>query len=316
MNLIEPHESFAVAVAVGPDELEIERVTDLAASVAAYEPGPGWFVMVDDSPEERRLDRIVKLPASWKAISLPHPRRDRATTFKIGIGIISAVLSSLKWIQENTEVAFVLKVDTDSLVINPFADRIAATFRETPTLGMVGAYRSTPDGLPRDWTGHADALRRTFEPPPLDWKRPLASSRERKAFYPPPAGVAYEMAKANSAFDAGEHCVGGGYAVSRMLLDRLAAAGLLDDPMLWSGVDLPEDVAVGMHVRAVEMSLADAVAPGETFGVRYRGLPFLPEELAAKGYAVIHSVKNDDRVDEASVRAFFAQRREVSSVSR
>jgi hypothetical protein len=300
---------FAVAVAVGPGEREVERVIDLAASLVAYERGPGWFVMVDDSPEQRGLDRVVALPAGWAAVSLPHPRHDRATTFKVGKGIISAVLAALKWIQANTDAAYVLKLDTDSLVINPFADKLAVIFNASPALGMVGACHTTPNGTPRDWSGHAKAVRRYFEPPAFDWKHPIASSNARRAFTAPPAAAAYEMAKTNPAFDCGEHCMGGGYAVSRTLLDRLAPARLLDDPMIWTGIDLPEDVTVGIHVRAVDMTFADNVAPGEVFGVRYRGLPFLPEELVAKGYSVIHAVKNDDRVDEATVREYFAKRR-------
>ena len=306
---LSPHNPFAVAVAVGPGEREVERVIDLAASLAAYERGPGWFVMVDDSPEQRSLDRVIRLPSTWTPVSLPHPRHDRATSFKVGKGIISAVLAALKWIQANTDSAYVLKLDTDSLVINSFADKLATVFNASPTLGMVGACHMTPNGTQRDWAGHAKVVRRYFEPPAFDWKHPIASSKARKSFVAPPAVAAYAMAEKNPSFDVGEHCMGGGYAVSRTLLDRLAAAGLLADPMVWTGIDLPEDVTVGIHVRAVEMTFADSVAPGEIFGVRYRGLPFLPEELATKGYSVIHAVKNDERVDEATVRKYFADRR-------
>ena len=311
MNAATPSSSspFAVAVAVGPGEREVERVVDLAASVAHYERGPAHFVMIDDSPQQRGLDRVVQMPPTWTPVSLPHPRHDRETTFKVGKGIISAVLAAMKWIQAHTNAAYVLKVDTDSLVIAPFAAKLERVFRESPTLGMVGAYKLTPNGTAREWSGHAKALFRTFEPPPFDWLHPVASTQARSAFNPPAAVEAYNLAKATGVYDLGEHCMGGGYAVSRTLLDRLAAAKLIDDPMRWTGVDLPEDVTVGMHTRAVGMTLADYVAPGEVFGVRYRGLPFLPEELVDKGYSVIHAVKNDERVDEATIRGFFAQRR-------
>lgn len=300
---------FAVAVAIGPGDREIERVTDLAASVAYYEPGPAHFVMIDDSPEPRGLERAVTLPAGWTAVSLPHPRHDRATTFKVGKGIISAVLAAMKWIQANTEARYVLKLDTDSLVIAPFATRLEKLFTDSAQLGMVGAYKRTPNGTARDWSGHAKVLKRTFEPPQLDWRHPLASTRARAAFRPPAAADVYQLARKSGAYDPGEHCMGGGYAVSRTLLDRLAAARLLAEPMRWTGIDLPEDVTVGMHTRAVGMTLADDVEPGGIFGVRYRGLPFLPEELVEKRYAVIHAVKNDDRMDEAAIRRFFAKRR-------
>jgi hypothetical protein len=306
-----PRKPFAVAVPVGPGAREVERVIDLAASLAAYERGPGWFVMVDDSPEPRTLSSAVKLPPAWTPISIPHPRHDRDTVFKVGIGIISAVLASMKWIQANTDAAFVLKLDTDSLIINPFASKLAAIFRTSQTLGMVGAYRMTPNGTPRDWSKHAEALFRTFEPPEAPWRG--SASVQTVNSHAPVAADVYERAMQNALFDPGEHCMGGGYAVSRPLLDRLAEARFLDDPMTWTGIDLPEDVTLGMHVRAVEMTFADAVAPGNVFGVRYRGLPFLPEELVDKNYSVIHAVKNDERVNEAKVRGFFAKRRALAS---
>ena len=300
---------FAVAVAVGPGEKEVARLIDLAASVGAFEHGPAHFVMIDDAPEPRFLDRVVKLPSRWAPISLPHPRHDRTQTFKVGKGIITAVLASLKWIQANTHAEFVLKLDTDSLVIAPFADKLEKLFKASPTLGVVGAHKTTPNGTARDWSHHAKSLRRLFEQPAFEWKKPLASMKARNAWTAPPTLAVYERARAKSGFDAGEHCMGGGYAVSRTLLDRMAAAGYLNDVMAWSGIDLPEDVTVGLHVRATDMTFADNVGPGELFGVRYKGLPFSPEEIAAKRYAVIHAVKNDETYDEAAVRKFFAERR-------
>ena len=68
---------YAIAVAVGPDPKELERVSDLIESVRAYEPGPCHFVMIDDSPEDRDLPKALKFPEGWKpasvAASWPRP---------------------------------------------------------------------------------------------------------------------------------------------------------------------------------------------------------------------------------------------------
>jgi hypothetical protein len=44
---------FAVAVCVGPQPVEVDRLLDLADSLCAYERGPGWLVMVDDAEVPR-----------------------------------------------------------------------------------------------------------------------------------------------------------------------------------------------------------------------------------------------------------------------
>jgi hypothetical protein len=300
-----PAEAFAVAVAVGPDAREIDRLRDLADSVGHHEPvARAWFVMIDDAPEPRALASHVSLPASWRAVSLHHPRHDRAQVFRVGKGIVSAVLLAMKWIQANTDAAFALKLDTDSLVIRPFRQPIAQRFAAVPTLGIVGAYRTTPNGTPRDWSHHARTLRAMLRPP-FSVRHPL----RRLMWKPDPrqAHLVDLVERANAhGYDLAEHCMGGGYAVARSLLDAMARAGQLDDVTRWMGVDLPEDVTLGLHCRANAFTLADAL---DTFGVRYEGLPFLPQELVDRGYAVIHAVKNDPRLDEARVRAFFKAQR-------
>ena len=299
---------FAIAVAVGPGDREVERLIDLADSVAAYEQGPGWFVMVDDAPEPRALDTRVRLPASIKPIALHHPRHAQTQVkYKSGKGICSAVLLALGWIQANTNADFVLKLDTDSLIIGPFRERLLAAFRAAPMAGVVGAFTETPTGSKRDWSMHQTPIRNATTPP-FSWRHPLRSMRRRNDPGVQQARSVHRAALRNG-YTTGEHCMGGGYAVTRELLNRMAHAGHFAKANVWTSVDLPEDVMLGMHTRAVGSGFANAVAPGEVFGIRYRGLPFTLEELVAKDYAVIHAVKNDERVDEATVRKFFAERR-------
>ena len=304
---------FAVAVNVGPGDREIERLIDLAASVTAWEPhGPAWFVMVDDGgPTPRDLDRRLTLPAGWKAISLHHPRRPGVGNYKFGKGICSPVLVSLAWIQKNTDARFVLKLDTDSLVIAPFAQRITHRFEDDRDLAMVGAYRTTPNGSSRDWTAHEHGLRTQLHRSPIARLRAaMGQPTERCSRLAPLRAVVTRAKNGTHGYVHGEHCLGGGYALSRPFIDRLAHDGWLRDPLAWQAIDLAEDAMVGIHVRAVDMTFADSVAAGDIFGIRYKGLPFPPAELQAKGYSVIHAVKNDPHVDEATIRAFFAERRQ------
>jgi hypothetical protein len=107
----------------------------------------------------------------------------------------------------------------------------------------------------------------------------------------------------------GEHCLGGAYAVPRRFLDGVAAKGWYDDWPAWVPLDIGEDVCIGVYVGAVGLSCANANRPGEPFGVEYRDIPLPPAELVDAGYAVIHSIKDQDGLTEAEIRRFFADRR-------
>jgi hypothetical protein len=298
----------AIAVAVGPAEVEIDRLRDLADSISHHDPGPATLVLIDDAPQTRQLDKLLSVPPTLNVVSLHHPRHGAKTAFTKAKGICSAILLAFQWIDRNLDAEFVLKLDTDSLVISPFRERLTALFKAQPELGMVGAYRYTPNGTERSWLNHAGNVRelaRGFE-----WRHPIVSLRRDRAHRHIASLIRCACA---NGYTLAEHCMGGGYAVSRELLKRMAAAQYLDDPSLWISIDLPEDVMIGIHVRAVGLEFADSVREGEVFGVRYQGLPDSPENLLAKRYAVIHAVKNDESYDEASVRAFFRADRERGS---
>jgi hypothetical protein len=119
---------IAVIVPVGPRPLELERLVDLADSLAAYEPGPGWLVMVDDVAVPRGLDRLVGPRLSGRSqlapVSLHHRRNDQVTGFRHGGGLCSSVLMALQWVQANTDARVTLKLDTDSLVIGHARERL------------------------------------------------------------------------------------------------------------------------------------------------------------------------------------------------
>lgn len=299
------HES-AVVVAVGPGEREVARLQDLVGSIVAHEPRARTMVMVDDHPTDRALQTCVPTAPGVRLIGLHHPRTDGARQFRRGKGICSVILTGLKWIQANTDARFVLKLDTDSLVIGPYHRRLREWFARDPRLGLIGAHATTPNGATRDWSVHTDSLRELSQA--FIWRRPMASVRAQADPLKQRVQRLIRAARVHGYRD-GEHCLGGGYAVSRQLLDEMEKRGHLADPGVWVNADLPEDVMVGLHARALGFELADCVAPGDVFGVRHVGLPFPPAELLRRRYAVIHAVKNDADLSEADIREFFQARR-------
>jgi galactosyltransferase len=281
---------FACAIAIGPDSAEIDRVADLIDSLRVYESGPWQLTMVDDSSENRSLATRFKAPPDCSAISIAHPRRDQPIQYRRGKGICAAILAAFSWIARNAvDARFVLKLDTDALVIAPFAPKLAALLERNPDVGMTGAYDRSPGGEPRDFSMHAKTV---------------------EAIYQQPSPIQQHIRAALAhGYRFGEHCLGGAYAVSNELLKRMLAAGYLDDPKAWLAIDCPEDVMIGMYTKAVGLKHMNSVAPGEVFGVRYKGLPDEPAKLIEVGYSVIHSVKNDPRMSEEKIREFFRRYR-------
>lgn len=302
----ESENSFAAVVLVGPQPLEVRRLADLAESIAAYETGPGWFIVIDDAPICRNLEHFIHLPPGIRTVCLHHLREGPTVLFRHGGGLCSQVMQAMKWVQENTTARFAIKLDTDSLIINPFRNKIARVFDSHDALGMLGAHTLTPNGTTRKWHHHGETVMRLYKTQ-FDWRQPLRGLRQQ----PETEMTRLIAAALANQYNPGEHCLGGGYAVSRGALDRMKRSGYLENPLpRWMNVDMAEDVMIGLHVRAVGMKLDNYVRPGEVFGVRYQGLPDSPQRLVELGFSVIHSLKNDPGFAESTIRLFYKHRRD------
>lgn len=282
---------FVVAIPVGPTATDAERARDLIVSLRAHEPRTRRIVLVDDAPEPREW------PAAVDAI--PNPRGGR------GIGTLggtcTATLAALAWAHANVPGAWVLRLDTDALVIGPFADAVDAAWRTGD--GVLGSCRLTPNGEPRDISTWARTVRR-HRGRIWRWVRPPRRLRHVQRAVPVVRQVLREAIVRQ--YDPGEHCIAAGCAISAALVERAAEAGWLEDPRAWLNTRLGDDIMLGMMARALWLDLRDLHA---VFGVKHVGLADTPEGLADRGFAVIHSVKNDERFAEEEVRAFFAARR-------
>jgi hypothetical protein len=205
---------------------------------------------------------------------------------------------------------FALKVDTDALVINPFASRLVTFFEQHPRVGMVGSFLRFPDGSTRpgieNWAWRMRrACRLGFGPGGL--------SREPASF---PASFARIMRRRRllararrHGYKEGEHVLGGSYAISRGVLERWRNSALDQLTHLFEGTKIGEDVTVSLLVRSVQYELADHNLPGEIFGVWHRALR-VPPEVLVRQYAVVHSVKTGSEQNEADLRRAFKRYRE------
>ncbi len=297
--------SFSVLVLVGPDEREVLRLADFLDSLFHYEPCVQAVVLVDDSRRERRLHERFRAPASCRLVSVPNPRKGRG--HGLGGGGCAGLLAGLGWAHRNLDCDFVLKADTDALVIAPFAQQVARRFRQLPHVGMVGTHLHNPDGRPRPTSSWARSFQSFLHPVCLRGKYLQISLWGR----PRRVRLALTAALGNG-YRLTEHCQGGAYAVRAEMLNRMAAAGYLNDPLCWLRSGCGEDLMVGMYAYAVGMELSDFNREHEPFGVQYQGLPDRPDNLRTRGYGIIHSVKDHGEFREEETRRFFRAVRQAA----
>ena len=306
--------SFGIVVPVGPGPQEINRVRDL---LETYEPGNFHLVLVDDAMVERGLPQEVGGLSPNCVAVIKNPRNGRGNGWDSGCA--AAVLAGLGELS-NKNVAFALKLDTDALVIRPFADRIIARFRDNPGVGMLGsryfAEGSEPD---RDWIR---SMARVLE----KLQRQFAVWRKTNVRAFPALQIALwgkdrkirdtiRLAFING-FRAGDHCQGGAYALSRACLRGFEQCGHLKDPLLWLRAPIPDDHLLALCVKAIGFHFRSFDQDGEPFACAWAGLPDTPENLVKRGFGIVHSVKDHGDRTEVETRAFFKARRSEARAER
>lgn len=295
-------------MAVGPGEREVARAGDVLDSVLHHEPEVDAILLVDDAPHER--DLAAELGPGRRSIAVTPNPRDGAGHGLWG-GLAAGMLHGYGWLHREVAPDVVLKLDTDALVIAPFAERVAAVVAD-PAVGMAGTFSQHCDGRRRELDRWDFRVRRRRFPvrPFREGDAAEGRLRLRHALWGAPAVLRRRISAARRhGYGYGEHCLGGAYAVPGRFLERMGERGWFDDWRAWVPLDIGEDVCIGVYVRAVGLECIDANRPGEPFGVEYRDLPLPPSELLDAGYAVVHSIKDQEGITEEEIRSFFAARR-------
>jgi hypothetical protein len=297
---------FAVVMLVGPGTKEIERAKDTIESLATYEPGHFVLFLVDDVFAGRSLVETLSSHAKGQIVYLTNPRKGKGSGW--GSGAAAGVLAALKQISENQSFEFVLKMDTDTLIINQFSERIAARFGELPKVGILGAYQFSPARF-KDRTS-APALEKLLRQVTI-WRRtPAGGPAIQLALLGKYRRIRNIIQQAIlNGYRLGEHCSGGGYAISKSCLVSMRQAGLLDQPTLWLQAPLGEDTIIALSATSVDFGVQGFEASGDPFAVKHFGLPDTPEQLVQRGHSIIHSVKDHGGWREEEIRGYFRARR-------
>jgi hypothetical protein len=301
--------SFSVLIPIGKSALDLDRLRDLLESLFRYEPDVAEIVIVDDVMPARDFSHLT-LPPPCRLVVLPNPRRGAGDGW-LG-GLAAAVIEGNNWLQKNSICDFVLKLDTDALVIAPFAAKVSAAFAARPGAFLLGSSTKTPNriyDLPEDFPT-APALRKLQRPFTI-WRRTCQPWPRLQCILFPRDSRRRALIRAavRNGYRLGLHCQGGAYALSRHALNQFAAAGILADPLLWIWTPCGEDIVMTVSAYACGGVAGDLNDDGQPFGTLAHGLPDSPARLITRGFSVIHSVKDFEETKETETREFFRRRR-------
>lgn len=300
--------NFATLILVGPGELISSRLQDVVTGLFHFEPECRELVLIDDGMACSRQQVQSLVPESCKLTIIKNPRNGVGDGWADGLTV--GMIAGLRHLAERNDIDFVLKLDDDSAVFNQLSDRLSKFFHEHQDCGLAGTFRKFPNGKERIKPGfmveHQTSpylLARFLARSLLDHWTPnliLTAIKRRSLIF----------AAERNGYKKGEYVQGGGHACSAALVRTLFSRGLLDDPFLFYLSRISEDGALTILCYSVGLTSIDYNGPGEVFAVLNNGIPDSPDALIRDGYAIAHSVKNDQRWSEADIREVFAKHRQ------
>ena len=295
-----PAAPFAALMPAGPGTAELDRIADTLESMHFFEPNVSRVVIVDDEPGANRDVLGAAGPLRDRTTVIANPRSRTAHWWSEGVLVgVAAGLEEL--LGNGPPVDWVLRLDTDALIIGPFSGSISDRFASDSRIGLVGSYLRRADGTLRDFSGPAKPLRKLRAPVSV-WRR---QRRVKTSLF----GVARERrhvieAAERNGYQLGQHCQGGAYALSMEAVRSIGSRGWLDC-RLWRGTYVSEDVIMAVQIRSLGYLMEGMVEPGEPFAVRHVGLPGEPRALRDAGHGVVHSIKTHGNWTEQGLRDEF-----------
>ncbi len=290
---------LAVVIPVGPN-LRYNFVLDTLRSVQHFMPEQLKIVIVDDSGENIGSALTHEEP-SIDVVKTTRDSNERNAHGKLYL----AVSLGFQHVLDNYDFSILLRFDTDALVIGAGAeDEALQFFEENPNVGLIGSYKVGSDGNKRDFSKcrrrliyELNALQAILDPRGGAGRR-FFREMVRKAV--------------SNGYEYGEHCLAGSTFFSPSCLRKLAQENLLGRTE-FKQTRLGDDQLFGILIKAIGFEMADFATGNLPMGVRWRGLPFAPEELLERRKKLIHSTKFWKDLDEEQIRRIFKNAREAQS---
>lgn len=285
---------FAALIFVGPGDIEAKRLRRLLESLLLHEPTVQAVVLIDDS-SGHCFDPIIPSKIQDRTTILLNPRRGQGDWWQGGLCV--GLAEGLRWIEENLNVDFVVRLDTDALIINSFADRLMEVFQSNPHIGLLGTWDKYPlsgnQRLPK--TDGSQVLSYTLQKaskPLAIWRHSDWPTRVQCFLFKNDRLVRRIICSAlHNGYLLGDFLQGGAYAIRGQLIQELYTHRLITNPIAFLRQFYGEDVLATLLCYAMAYFPKGFNQPGEVFGVQNQGIPApLPQLIDAK-FAIVHSIK-------------------------
>jgi len=272
-----------VVMPVGPND----DALDTAESLVAYLAPPRAIVVVDDTRGEGA--DMAAVAALSPDIDIIAPVQAPAGTYG---GLFVKVCAAIRHARAAYDFDLLIRFDADALLLGSGIETAAhARFAADRRVGLLGSYRVNAAGQPRDFAPAADVMRRE-----LGWRTGNRTLRR------------LVRAARRHSYVLGEHPLASAAVFSRSTIDALADRGWLDLPGLATS-RAGDDHLLALLVRAAGFEIGDFGGPGDPMALAWKGLPYPPEDLLARGTLVTHSVRSWGDRTEPEIRAVFRHAR-------
>jgi len=137
--------SFAVIVPIGPGAAELRRFHFLIESLWSHEPGARLCVAIDSSPYPRNVAPRDKRTCRFVTLHAPFHGQGEPLRGRVS----ASLLVGFDFIRRAGPFDFVLRADTDALIMGRFRDTVSRFLAGHPETGMLGTlgltcYREAP----------------------------------------------------------------------------------------------------------------------------------------------------------------------------
>lgn len=281
--------ALVTVIPVGPTT-NYEFLQDTVESIETYCVPSQKIILVDNS----NADTAKRLAAEKQHLVIS----EQTTVSGKGGKLYFNLVKALEFALDRYDFDALLRIDDDGLVIGSGGDEQAIQFfRSNQNVAIIGSYRQTCTGQPRDFSPPAHRIRHLL--------------RARRFLKTPRLSLSLRHLLRRAAkyrYELGEHCMGGVCFVNPTALRRMRDRGnLVRSEFIESGLE--EDQIFGLLAKASAFDLADFATGKLPVGAAWKGLPCSPDELVRSGKKVIHSVRYYREMNEAKIRAYFRDRR-------
>ncbi|PTY07697.1 hypothetical protein DB347_05560 [Opitutaceae bacterium EW11] len=289
-----------VVIPLFVSERTVSRVNDLLDAIRAFERVDDLQLLFVLDGDRQELFHLSEANAAFRAHVLSNPREGRGNGWSGGL--VCGLLAAFRYALSLPDWEILLRLDDDAMVARPFSERARQLFAENDRIGELGYYEFGRRPAPGEYhyffgpfyrrskllSHHDDVNGLWFSL--TGWRRSVRLMIRDAC---------------RNGYVFGEFCQGGAYFLSRRCLERFAAYRPFRNPWRFAYCDFTEDFFFAIATRAVGMDIRYVADDDRFLNLKWKGLSRPAEELLREGYAIVHSVKEEDaRVEERQRAAF------------